>query len=173
MPTQFESFDIRQLCNESPFSLFFDRWALLTAGTHTAWNTMTVSGGQLGILWSRNVATVYVRPQRHTLRFMDENEYFTLSFFDAAYKDALRFCGVHSGRDTDKAAATGLVPLFRSHAVWFEQAETVLVCRKLYRQPLSLACFTDKTIAAQNYHNDYHIAFVGEITEAYRRSSAL
>ena len=43
------------------FSVFDKKWALLTAGDKDKFNTMTVSWGGLGTLWSKPVATVYVR----------------------------------------------------------------------------------------------------------------
>lgn len=166
----FSSFDVKALCGESPFSMLGDRWALLSAGTPDAWNTMTVSWGQMGVLWNYNVATAYVRPQRHTLQFMDTNEFFTLSFFDGAYRSALTYCGKYSGRNVDKAAETGLTPIFQDGAVLFEQAELVLVCRKLYRQQLETGCFLDPACDKRNYNGDYHYAFTGEIVAAYRKS---
>jgi hypothetical protein len=40
------------------------RWMLITAGRDGRYNTMTASWGGMGVLWGRNVATIYVRPQR-------------------------------------------------------------------------------------------------------------
>ena len=165
----FESFDVKTL-RESPFSLIGRRWALLSAGTPDAWNTMTVSWGQLGVLWNKNVATVYVRPQRYTLGFVEKNDLFSLSFFGPEQHAALQYCGAHSGRDGNKAAATGLKPLFDGGAVLFEQAELTLVCRKLYRQQLEPGCFIDPVIDRQNYHGDYHYMFIGEIMGCYRKN---
>ena len=53
---------------------------LLTAGDKTGCNTMTIGWGQNGLVWGLPVCTVYVRPERYTYEFMEENEYFTLSF---------------------------------------------------------------------------------------------
>ena len=130
---------------------------------------MTVSWGQMGVLWNKNVATVYVRPQRHTRHFLEENETFSLSFFPSEYRPALSFCGSHSGRDFDKVKETGLTPVFESGAVWFEQAKLVLVCRKLYRQELLPVCFEDSETESKNYPNrDYRICFIGEIAAALK-----
>ena len=62
------------------FSLFDKKWALLSAGTKDAHNTMTISWGGMGTLWNKPVVTVYVKPIRFTHKFMNENEYFTVSF---------------------------------------------------------------------------------------------
>ena len=64
----------------NPFSAIGDQWMLITAGTPERCNTMTASWGGLGVLWGAPMATAYIRPQRYTKGFVDENEYFTLSF---------------------------------------------------------------------------------------------
>ena len=97
---------------QNAVSLIADDWALLTAGNKEKWNTMTVSWGGIGELWGKDVTFVFVRPQRYTKEFIDNSDYFTLSFFDDEYKDALKLCGRKSGRDIDKAQATGLTPAF-------------------------------------------------------------
>lgn len=168
----FTEIDIRKYCEESPLSLIGDQWALLSAGDENGWNTMTVSWGQVGVLWNKNVATVYVRPQRHTLKFVEENEFFTLSFFPPEQKAALSFCGSHSGRDFDKAKETGLTPVFGANSVSFREAKLVLTCRKLYRQPMLPECFLDSAVKQSCYPaEDYHICFIGEITAAMKQEN--
>ena len=67
----FRSIDPKDL-TENVFSLLADRWTLITAGTPQRCNTMTASWGGLGVLWNKPVATIYVRPQRHTFAFLEE-----------------------------------------------------------------------------------------------------
>ena len=83
-------------------------WMLITAGDAVQCNTMTASWGFVGQMWGRPAAMVVIRPTRHTRRFVEENERLTLSFFEERYRDAMRYCGTHSGRDGDKFAASGL-----------------------------------------------------------------
>ena len=66
-------------------------WALLTAGKSDCFNTMTVSWGGVGELWNKDVAFLFVRPQRYTFQFIENNDYFTLSFFGGEYKKELFF----------------------------------------------------------------------------------
>lgn len=119
----------------APFSLFDDRWALLTAGSLTEYNTMTISWGSLGTLWSRPVATVYVSPARYTQQFMEQNDTFTISFFPEEHHQALAYLGSHSGRDGDKVAQTELTPIDVDGSTGFAQADLTIVCRKLYSDP--------------------------------------
>ena len=42
-------------------------------------NTMTANWGGLGVLWNKNVATVYIRPSRYTKEIIDETDTFSLT----------------------------------------------------------------------------------------------
>ena len=69
----------------------------------------------------------------------------------------------------DKAAACGLT-LRRGagNAPFFDEAEWVLVCRKLYAQDLSEACVQDGTPILRHYGaQGWHRMYVGEVVEAY------
>ena len=58
----------------NPFTKIGKEWTLITAGDIQKHNTMTASWGGVGVLWNKNVATVYIRPQRYTKEFVDGNE---------------------------------------------------------------------------------------------------
>ena len=83
----------------NPFTKIGKEWMLVTAGDEEKHNTMTASWGAMGIMWGKNVATVYIRPQRYTKEFIDKEERFTVSFFSEEYRQALEVCGSKSGRD--------------------------------------------------------------------------
>lgn len=148
---------------ENAVSLIADDWGLVTAGTADGYNTMTVSWGALGELWGKDVATVYIRPQRYTKEFLDANDYFTLSFYPEKEKKALSFCGAHSGRDVDKAAETGLVPVFAEKAPYFAQARLVLVCKKMAVGRFDPDGFLDPGIMNNYAAGDFHYIYYGAI----------
>ena len=127
-----------ELFQADAFHIFDKQWALVTAGTLNHYNTMTISWGGLGTLWSRPVATVYVKPIRYTYQFLEKNEYFTVSFFPEAYKKDLGILGSKSGRDGDKISLTSLTPQPVEHGVTFSQASATLICKKIYWQDLDL-----------------------------------
>ena len=154
--------------NLNPFETIGNKWFLVSAGTKDSFNSMTASWGFMGVMWGKNCVITTIRPQRYTKEFIDKNEYFTFSFFSDEFKDALRFCGSHSGRDVDKMECTGLTPVDICGQVGFEQAEMVLVCKKLYVQEMKPQCFTDSSLIDKNYpQEDYHIAYYGEIVKAF------
>jgi flavin reductase (DIM6/NTAB) family NADH-FMN oxidoreductase RutF len=94
---------------------------------------------------------------------MEKNDYYTLSFYDEGYRDALNLCGSRSGRDIDKVKAIGLTPAFSGDAVYFDEAKLVLVCRKLFAQDFDPASFIDKKILSTYSGDDFQRVFIGEI----------
>jgi flavin reductase (DIM6/NTAB) family NADH-FMN oxidoreductase RutF len=151
--------------NESPFRMIGKEWMLITAGSMESWNTMTASWGSLGEIWFKPAAFIFIRPQRYTMEFIEREEIFTLSFFDEKYRPALNFCGAHSGREFDKAEKTGLTPFAtQSGTVAFEEARTVIECRKLFAQDMNPDSFIDESLIQKCYpDNDFHRMFVGEV----------
>ena len=153
----------------NPFAAIGDQWMLVTAGTPEHCNTMTASWGGLGILWGVPTATAYIRPQRHTKQCVDENEYFTLSFFTEDYRPQLNLCGTKSGRDMDKVKECGFtVAAGAGNAPYFEQAELVLVCRKRMVIPMDEAAMPEDE-KNKWYKGDYHTMYWGEIVEALKK----
>lgn len=151
----------------NPFEKIGKDWLLLTAGTAASYNTMTASWGGVGVLWGKNVLTCYVRDSRHTYSFMENNPLFTASFFDESQRDALRFCGSHSGRDCDKAKETGLTPTFLAGGMTFAQARQVYVCKTLYTLPLTLDGARDACVNACYEKDALHTMYIGEILGVY------
>lgn len=157
--------NIREIDN--PVKLIADDWGLLSAGTADNWNTMTVSWGGVGELWHRGgVVFAFVRPQRYTYKFMEEQEMFTLSF--GLNREITTLCGKVSGRDRDKIKEAGLTTHTQDNAVWPAEAELVLVCRKIAAQDMDPAGFIDPTIE-DNYDGDYHRMYVGEVVQVYKK----
>ncbi len=162
------SIEIEDL-NGNVFKIIGSDWMLITAGTPDSWNTMTASWGGLGVLWGKNVSFCFVRESRFTYEFMNSHELFTLSFFDEKYREALDYCGSHSGRDVEKAVETKLTPAPVDGSVSFEQARLVMVCKKLYFQDIDPTNFVDPQIQSHYENEDYHRMYVGEIVASYTR----
>ena len=153
----------------NPSALFGTQWMALAAGNEAdGCNAMTVAWGHLGAIWNAEgahtampTAICYVRPQRYTKEFMDREGLFTLS---RVPKKAHGVLGGKSGRDLDKIAAAGLTPVYADGTVYFEEADLVLICRKLYHAPLLEEGFVDRSIIERDYpQRDFHEMYVGEI----------
>lgn len=147
------------------------RWMLITAGNKEKFNTMTASWGGLGVLFNKNVSFMFVRDHRYTFQFTEKEDYYTLSFFPKEYKKALAFCGANSGRDYDKVKETGLTTVFdETGAPYFEEANLVFVCKKVYNDFLREESFLDKEALAQHYaEKDFHKLYIGEIVKVLEK----
>ena len=139
----FNQIDPKQL-DFNPFGRIGHQWMLITAGNSEKANTMTASWGGAGVLWNKNVVTCY---------------------------EQLVYCGRVSGRDEDKMTGAGLTVCHEKEAPYFAEAETVLICRKIYVGELKPEGIVYPADDAANYpEKDYHIVYIGEITEALTKS---
>ena len=151
--------------NTDVFSIFDKKWALLTAGRKDKFNSMTISWGGLGTLWGKPVATVYVKPIRYTHDFMEQSEYFTISFYEETYRKSLGLFGSLSGKDVDKVKAAGFHPFTVGDAVTFREARLTLLCKKIYRQDLDTSVMP-RDVAEDFYETEAaHTMYIGEVME--------
>lgn len=150
---------------ENVVDLLKNRWGLVSAGGSDGYNMMTVSWGAVGELWGKDMATIYIRPQRYTEEFLNQEDYFTLSFYPVQMKKAVHgVCGSKSGRDVNKTELTGLTPVFDGNSVYFEEAEIVLVCKKAAKAKFNPDEFTDPSIVGDWYpEKDFHFIYYGAI----------
>lgn len=161
---------IEALKKEDVIDLISKQWMLVTAGTRESYNTMTANWGGIGYLWHRNVAFVFVRPERYTHDFIEKEDILTLSFYPEEYREALTICGTKSGRDIDKAAATGLIPEeLPSGTMTFSQARLTLQCRKLFKTEMKESDFIDRSIVERWYGdaNGFHTVYIVEIEKIF------
>lgn len=166
----FQPYPIDML-NMNPFTKIGKEWALISAGDKNKCNTMTVSWGGVGVLWGKNVVYIFIRDSRYTKEFIDNGEFFSMSFFNEKYRDALSYCGKESGRNVDdKFKGAGLTPAFRHNIPYPDEANLVLLCRKTAAVPITEDTFVDPQIMPKWYSdNDMHVMYVGEIIEAVAR----
>jgi len=154
--------------NLAPFHLLDKEWALLTAGDRENFNSMTISWGGMGTLWGKPVVTVYVKPIRYTYEFMENSEYFTISFYDETYKKDLGIMGSKSGRNVDKVAQTDLTPEFLDKGISYQEAKLTIVCKKIYFQDLDRSHIQN---ISQNELDRYyktepiHRMYIGEVVD--------
>lgn len=155
----------------NPFQKISKEWMLITAGDEIKSNTMTASWGGLGIMWGKNIATVYIRPQRYTKEFVDQNDTFTISFLAEEYRKALNVCGSVSGKNVeDKWKEAGLHPYYVDGTTAVEEANLVFVCKKQYHQTMKPECF-DVTENDDKWYpdKDYHEMYMAEIVKVLKK----
>ena len=153
------------------FNMFNKDWGLATAGNIDDFDGCTISWGSFGDIWGgagngRYIVTVYVQPDRYTQKYLQYNDYFSVSFFDKKYKRDLEILGTKSKRDGDKFALTSLTPTGKGNTVIYEEANLTFICRKIYYEQ-----FNAKNIAPEVLLSIYpdgrqpHFQYIGEIVE--------
>lgn len=148
----------------NPFTMIGKDWLLVTAEKDGKANTMTASWGGLGIMWNKKVAYIVIRPERYTKKFIDSADTLSLSVLDNSYRKVLNYLGTVSGREEDKIKKSELTVTHDGVTPYFEEANTVLICKKLFAQQYQPECFIDPTIDATFYPaKDYHTLYALEI----------
>ncbi|MCQ5131091.1 flavin reductase family protein [Butyricicoccus faecihominis] len=151
------------------FDLLAKDWMLISAGTEEKWNTMTASWGGIGVIWGKPSVTAYIRHSRYTKEFVDNSEYFTITFLQDGHRDALNTLGSKSGREIDKMHESGLTPVFVEGQPTFEEAKLVLVCRKRCKSEIAPEdILQQETIDKWYGDHDFHTMYIGEIVAAYQ-----
>ena len=149
---------------------------LLTTKSGDTLNTMTIGWGKIGIEWNRPVFIAYVRETRHTKTMLEENGEFTVNIpYGQVDPQILAYCGTRSGRDTDKFRDLGLTPVDSDivSVPGIAQLPLTLECRVIYRQKQDLSVLPPEIlnrfypVAGEHDFRDYHIAYYGEILNAY------
>jgi flavin reductase (DIM6/NTAB) family NADH-FMN oxidoreductase RutF len=143
---------------------------LVSQGKGGAPNAMTIGWGTLGVIWSKPVFTVLVRPSRYTYGLIQETGEFTVNVVPPHLKEVANYCGTVSGRDKDKFAEKKLTalpsekilaPIIKECTIHFE-------CRVIHKNDL-IPSELDKAIAPQFYKaGDYHRLYFGEILTCKR-----
>ena len=127
---------------------------LVTCGTAEQTNIFTV--GWTGICCTHPPMTyISVRPTRFSYEIIRQSGEFVINLPTTALVKAVDFCGVRSGRDTDKIAACGL------HLVRAEWGDVPL----LAEAPVSLYCRV-KQIMPLGTHDMFLAEIIGTAAES-------
>ena len=144
------------------------QWFLATAEVDGEIRTLTCAWGAFGNVWKKKTATIYIRPQRHTLPFIEQSRRFTMTFFDGHLKEMGYLGRVSAKEAPNKIEKSGLHIAHIEDNPTFEEGKYVIICRVLYKQQLDEKCFVDKNVCNAAYPNkDYSYMFVGEIEKAF------
>lgn len=145
-----------------------DDWMLITAGNDSQYNMMTASWGGLGHLYNKAVAFCFINPTRYTYQLMEKNDTYTLSFYTETYRDALNYCGSHTGKNEDKVKASGLTPITTpSGAKAFSEAWMIIECRKLVSQSFIPEAISSDEVKEKWASKQLHKMYIGEILNVW------
>lgn len=151
--------------------MFADDWMLLSAGKDTSMNMMTIAWGALGELWGKPVVTVYVSTDRYTYKFLEDNEYFTVTAFPEQFRDKLQYLGSVSGRDEDKVKGSGLTPEFTKLGnPIYKEANLAIECKKIYAEQFKKELMP---LEQRQWYDEkkqgVHVMYIGEIVNVWKK----
>jgi flavin reductase (DIM6/NTAB) family NADH-FMN oxidoreductase RutF len=115
---------------DNVFTLVGKDFFVITAGREDHYNSMTGSGGGLGMLFKTPTTWCTLRADRYTLELIQEKQTYTMSYFPEEYKDQMLFLGSKSGRESDKMKEVILTNIQTpSGNIAFKEARLILECK--------------------------------------------
>ena len=134
-------------------------------------NGLTVAWGSIGCLWSKDIATVNVKPTRYSFEFANQCEYFTIMWFDDRKDEINKVFGAMSGRDVNKEQLCNLTPFELDGGVAYKEASLIIVCKKIYQSPLDKNAILSEEVLNKPLYSDglFHSEYFGEIVGVYKK----
>ena len=116
--------------SDDVFTLAGKIFPVITAGRKELYNSMTASGGGMGLLFRKPVTWCLLRSDRYTLELMQKEQTYTMSYFPEEYRDQVIFLGSKSGRDSEKMKEVELTSIQTpSGNMTYEEARLIIECR--------------------------------------------
>lgn len=127
----FKQISPQEICDSfNLFALAGKDFYVITAGKQDHYNSMTGSGGGMGLLFRKPVTWCLLRADRYTLELIEKEQTYTLSYFPDEYKEQVLFLGSRSGRDSDKMKEIRLTTIQTPGGdISFSEAKLVIECR--------------------------------------------
>lgn len=153
---------------------------LLTTKAGDKVNSMTISWGMLGIEWGKPIFVTVVRESRFSRELLEQNAEFTVNMPIGEYdKQMIGVCGSKSGRDMDKIKTLNMTleEPEKISVPGIKEFPLTLECKVVYKQIQELGGLSEED--REKFYpqqapdedclanRDYHIAFYGEIVDAY------
>ncbi|KAA6323778.1 Flavoredoxin [termite gut metagenome] len=176
----FKQISPEEICdNFNIFTLVGKDFYVITAGKEEHYNSMTGSGGGMGLLFKKPTTWCTLRADRYTLELIQKEQTYTLSYFPNEYKEQILFLGSKSGRDSEKMKEVALTSVQTpSEDMSFKEAGLIIECRltqittpnpnDFYTQEAK-----DYINKAYKDANDYRKYVFGEITHVWVTSYKL
>ena len=124
----FKQISPEEICDDV-FTLVGKVFPVITAGKEDHYNSMTGSGGGLGLLFKKPTTWCVLRADRYTLELILKEQTYTMSYFPDDYKKQVFFLGSKSGRDSEKMKEVELASVQTpSGNMSFKEARLIMEC---------------------------------------------
>ena len=125
----FKQISPEEIC-DNVFTLVGKDFFVITAGKEDHYNSMTASGGGLGLLFMKPTTWCILRADRYTLELIQKEQTYTMSYFPNDYKGQLLLLGSKSGRDSEKMKEVKLTSVQTpSGDTSFKEARLIIECK--------------------------------------------
>ena len=138
-----------------------DNSVLMSAGNFRLFSSSVASCRFASELTYKPIAVCFLRPQRNTIRFLDKNDYFTLSYLSTQYQHILTSFGSANAEKIEPNTTL-------KGNIYYPQAELVFECRKVFSLELILSSEIQAIVTSEKKRSIYPgkeipRMFVGEI----------
>lgn len=156
----------------------FGRGGLLLASADAQGkpNAMTIGWGTIGIIWSRPVFCVLVRPATYTYGLIEITGDFTVNVPTTSLLDDVMYFGTVSGRDEDKFKVRGLTAtpgkLVKSPII--EECVIHYECKVVHKNDVLPDRLADEIRDGiyRHLNGSFHRIYFGEILAVYADADA-
>lgn len=116
--------------SDNVFTLVGKILPVITAGKGDDYNSMTASGGGMGLLFKKPTTWCVLQSKRYTLELIEREQTYTISYFPHEYKKQVHFLGSKSGRDSEKMKEVELTRIQTpSENISYKEAGLILECK--------------------------------------------
>lgn len=164
-----QSINLFDLWSETINALTRDGLLLNSIGDDGKPNTMTIGWMTGGVIWSKPILIVLVRPSRHTFSRLEQVGEFTVNVLPPELRAAAALCGTQSGRKMDKFARAKLtpVPAQKVRVPVIEEALICYECRVVHRNDMNPASLPHEIIEGAYGGGGFHRLYFGEVQATY------
>jgi len=138
------------------------------AGSAKMFGSSVASCRYASELTFKPIAVCFLRPQKNVIRFVDKNDYFTLSYFSPENQHLLNSFGTSISAEKVEPGVTQLENLYHPQAEW------VFECRKVFNLELILSREIQAILTSEKKRsiypgNETPRMFVGEIVNGWHK----
>jgi flavin reductase (DIM6/NTAB) family NADH-FMN oxidoreductase RutF len=125
----FNQISPEEIC-DNVFTLVGKVFPVITAGNEDHYNSMTASGGGLGMIFKKPATWCILQANRYTLEMIQKEQTYTMSYFPNEYNEQILFLGSKSGRDSKKMKEVELTSVQTpSGDISFKEARLIIECK--------------------------------------------
>lgn len=146
---------------------------VITAGKKEHYNSLTGSGGGLGLLFNKPTTWCLLRTDRYTLELIQKEQTYTMSYFPNEYEEQVLFLGSKSGRYSEKMKEVKLTSVQTPFGnISFKEAGLIIECKLTALTTANPSDFhsqeaKDFIKKAYKETSDYRKHVFGEITHVW------